>query len=230
MTAQELFDKVVDHLYIQGEPSFLGGTDICAYRGEWGTKCAAGVLIPDDLYDPEMESKGWFHVAHKFKSLEFLDEHKDLIVSLQLAHDATEPERFVRDITFSFATIAKTYGLKFAPRPSMPLEGLILLIQEELISQGKPALSSRGKCVYRGEGGTKCAFGVLIPEELYYPEIEGIPFRHIIEIHEELGYLKDHVPALKHLQAIHDNYVSMVIEEDFPTYIRHEFNKVLQGE
>lgn len=29
-------------------------------------------------------------------------------------------------------------------------------------------------CLYRGPGGTKCAFGFLIPDELYIPRFEGI--------------------------------------------------------
>lgn len=33
------------------------GNTACAYRGEGGRKCAAGILIPDELYKKEFE--GW---------------------------------------------------------------------------------------------------------------------------------------------------------------------------
>lgn len=41
-----------------------------------------------------------------------------------------------------------------------------------LRKQGKASLNARGKCAYRGEGGTACAVGCLITDELYDPRIE----------------------------------------------------------
>lgn len=32
-----------------------GGREICAYRGDGGKKCAMGIFIPDDLYNPNMD-------------------------------------------------------------------------------------------------------------------------------------------------------------------------------
>lgn len=62
-TLQEVFNIVSLHLLKQVKRStkhlknswFLA----CAYRGNEGMKCAAGVLIPDDKYEPEMECKFW---------------------------------------------------------------------------------------------------------------------------------------------------------------------------
>lgn len=51
MNKQEVFDKVATHLLTQMEKSSIdeyGG--LCAYRGDRGTKCAIGCLIPDELY------------------------------------------------------------------------------------------------------------------------------------------------------------------------------------
>ena len=39
-------------------------------------------------------------------------------------------------------------------------------------------------CMYRGFGGTKCAAGILIPDDQYYETMEGCPFD---EIYEDLG-------------------------------------------
>lgn len=57
MNAQEIFDTVFTKLYEQGKQSVdpeLPHT--CMYRGPDGMKCAAGFLIPDELYRPEMEN------------------------------------------------------------------------------------------------------------------------------------------------------------------------------
>ncbi len=37
-------------------PSTSGSFDACLYRGPNGKKCAIGILIPDDKYDPEFEN------------------------------------------------------------------------------------------------------------------------------------------------------------------------------
>lgn len=53
MDKQQIFNTVAQNLLIQNECSWNG--EICLYRGPNGLKCAAGVLIPDELYQPEME-------------------------------------------------------------------------------------------------------------------------------------------------------------------------------
>lgn len=50
MNKQEIFDKVVSHLRAQKKQA-LGSNYICAYRGVDGTKCAAGCLITDEVYE-----------------------------------------------------------------------------------------------------------------------------------------------------------------------------------
>lgn len=53
MNKQEIFDKVYTELSKQGVPS-VDPYGNCLYRGPNGTKCAVGHLIPDELYDEEM--------------------------------------------------------------------------------------------------------------------------------------------------------------------------------
>lgn len=55
MTKQELFDKVATHLLKQRRVSRLTNSGSCAYRGVEGTSCAIGCLIPDELYEKNME-------------------------------------------------------------------------------------------------------------------------------------------------------------------------------
>ena len=55
MTEQEAFNKVWEHFVANKQPRSVKGSS-CAYRGDNGTKCAVGVLIPDVLYDPNAEN------------------------------------------------------------------------------------------------------------------------------------------------------------------------------
>lgn len=51
MNAQEIFDKVVNHLRKQGHRS-LSEDGRCLYRGSNGDKCAIGCIISDEDYQP----------------------------------------------------------------------------------------------------------------------------------------------------------------------------------
>lgn len=89
-SAQEIFDTVVVHLMHQGWPSYYkcggaidGTIKACAYRGEEGRKCAAGILITDDEYRG-IEGCSWEDMVNKHG---FTDEHKSLIQNLQMVHD-----------------------------------------------------------------------------------------------------------------------------------------------
>lgn len=55
---QEVFNHVVAFLAKQGKKSANFTTGTCFYRHE-DLKCAAGCLIPDELYHPKMEYTGW---------------------------------------------------------------------------------------------------------------------------------------------------------------------------
>lgn len=52
MTLQEIFDKSVEYQRIHGQAYEHG----CWYRSPSGKKCAVGCLIPDELYNPQVES------------------------------------------------------------------------------------------------------------------------------------------------------------------------------
>lgn len=99
MFYQKIFNKVVQHLHDQGEPSIENG--VCKYRGPNNTKCAIGALIPDSSYDPKMEGRGI--TKHVMSSLKHLftddncnddskyfytyDSNKHFLSLLQTAHD-----------------------------------------------------------------------------------------------------------------------------------------------
>lgn len=83
MTRQETFDTVVRAILKQGKPS-RDAIGACYYRTHGGLKCAAGHLIPDELYDPKMEGKTVSHMDVRFA----VDGHDlGLLSRLQEAHD-----------------------------------------------------------------------------------------------------------------------------------------------
>ncbi len=89
MTDQETFDKVVKHLFTQGRRSTAPDNGACMYRSADGLKCAIGVLIPDEKYDPSFEGMpitrlGWL------PNFEVPIRNLGLLDSLQRVHD--EPQ------------------------------------------------------------------------------------------------------------------------------------------
>lgn len=93
MDHQATLETVVRHMFKQGVQS--GDGDACFYRGPNGTSCAVGCLIPDDQYDPNMDSQ--VHatsigaVYKRFKDLPFFKNltTKDIkfLEKLQSVHD-----------------------------------------------------------------------------------------------------------------------------------------------
>ncbi len=88
MTPQQIYDKVCAHLAKQKHRAVdVNGT--CLYRAPNGDKCAAGCLIPDDRYLPNMERKRIAAVADitSFKLPDFIVSNIGLIIDLQDCHD-----------------------------------------------------------------------------------------------------------------------------------------------
>ena len=87
-SAQEVFDIVVNHLVTQRRPAY---NDIrnCVYRAPDGLRCAVGVLIPDDLYDPEFEGVGVDSLIRELFNEDLADwrDHRKLLLALQHVHD-----------------------------------------------------------------------------------------------------------------------------------------------
>lgn len=101
-TKQETFDIVAKHLLTQNEQaramvanSTMVMIEGCAYRGKNGTKCAAGCLIPDELYSPKIEGKCSTHSDVK----ELLKDHNTMLVSsLQNIHDTYSVESWKKKL------------------------------------------------------------------------------------------------------------------------------------
>lgn len=108
MTKQEIYNKVKAHLLKQNEKSMAlvpdRGKPVCAYRGDNGMMCAAGILIPDELYSPEMENKPWLSMTDDF---ELNIGHRRFIQDLQSIHDHYDPPQWEAQLK----ALATTEGL-----------------------------------------------------------------------------------------------------------------------
>lgn len=122
MNAQEIFDTAAIGVIRQGKPS-LSNMGNCAYRGKDGTKCAAGFLLSDEVYDPSMDcssddgdSTDWEATVKRFRSRlpDHLIEHHDLIKNLQTAHDTADyscQPAFIRTFRSALHHIAVSHDL-----------------------------------------------------------------------------------------------------------------------
>lgn len=98
-TNSEIIDYVAGKLKEQGCKS-LSEEGRCAYRGENGTKCAVGFLIPEESYRLKfdtLENNGW----RKLISYGFVksngEEKDELIRELQIIHDGSLPENWDKE-------------------------------------------------------------------------------------------------------------------------------------
>lgn len=109
-TLQEVFDQGALHLLTQGKKAQDSSKAFapCLYRGPDGTKCGVGGVIPNELYDPAIESAACcsevveFEVnnssGHPRRALRavltkaglFTPEMLPLLQGLQEAHDQCE--------------------------------------------------------------------------------------------------------------------------------------------
>lgn len=82
-----------------------------------------------------------------------------------------------------------------------------------LVKQGRRSMTTQAsygenrdteRCSYRGKGGTSCAIGCLIPDELYSPDIEGKSFNIFISLSDRDAHLKGvTAPITEYLLQVH---------------------------
>lgn len=119
--SQADFDAVLLGIRQQGGPSVFGSA--CSYRGAGGFKCAAGWLIADEDYTPELEGR----LAEMVPVLSAREDVRD-ISELQIIHDDTAIslgevdtiERFTAEEFFPvweprMAAFAAARGLNYTP-------------------------------------------------------------------------------------------------------------------
>lgn len=91
-TAQEMFNVVCIGILAQGKASTeknKDGYNECKYRAADGSKCALGLLIPDEDYKPEMETKNYLALKQNKLLPDWLSRSETamLLQRMQSAHD-----------------------------------------------------------------------------------------------------------------------------------------------
>lgn len=81
---------------------------------------------------------------------------------------------------------------------------------------GKPDVT----CLYRGRDGAKCFAGILIPDEEYHKDMEGLDFREVCKRFADstrptLLSLREHRALISELQSIHDGSSLQDWEKEF---------------
>jgi hypothetical protein len=119
LNKQEAFDKAARGIILQGGPSREDGSACCLYRGPDGRRCAIGHLIPDELYDPDMEGRGIttpvvISPIRNFLTSQGWDSEEDVyfLMGLQEIHDNASMSRdFINDFIEYAAMFAAKYNL-----------------------------------------------------------------------------------------------------------------------
>lgn len=97
MNRQDIFNTVATHLLTQNRRAMGPTSDsamyACVYRGPDGLKCAAGVLIKDEHYKPELENNNVHSEIVKEALTASLGEGLEFgfINALQIVHDSYNP-------------------------------------------------------------------------------------------------------------------------------------------
>jgi hypothetical protein len=108
ISLQETFDTVVGGLRKQGCKSLIGNA--CKFRGENGTKCAIGQILPDDLYNPLMDNPSDDGIKYNaWDIIITLGHDYNLCVALQNIHDICH----VADWELKWKELAKRCNLNY---------------------------------------------------------------------------------------------------------------------
>lgn len=117
---QEDFNKVWDWFVVERHGrSVTGPEGGCCYRAPNGNRCAVGVLLPDHLWRPGLNSTPILSLATRTSSTahaqaieEWIDKRgRDFLYRLQSAHDYVNAIDFRRAIGRKLREIAKWFDL-----------------------------------------------------------------------------------------------------------------------
>lgn len=116
---QQIFEIVSKHLLTQNQRStgalrnspFEG----CAYRGRNGLKCAVGCLIPDELYNPNIEDITIDGLLENddntnLKELFYAVEYR-FLTELQTIHDRVDPNKWECSLRKLVTQQGEYYGI-----------------------------------------------------------------------------------------------------------------------
>lgn len=122
ITHQGAFDKVVRYFVYNKMPISYKSTGGCFYRMPdpvYGTlKCSIGILIPDAIYDPEMEEKGIGMLTFMYPNVDrrFVKILLEDLINLQHLHDRSWRGRTSCQIAETLVDYAEQCGLHISAR------------------------------------------------------------------------------------------------------------------
>ena len=101
MDRQKTYDTIKAHAIKQGKKSTNG--NICLYRDQDGLKCFIGAIIPDELYNPDMEGNDIYRLA-TWKQYDNIREYLNItagddinfLMNVQSIHDTFPVEAWVK--------------------------------------------------------------------------------------------------------------------------------------
>lgn len=90
-----------------------------------------------------------------------------------------------------------------------PISEVAAIIVRGLLAQGVPAYEPEtAACSYRGPGNTRCAVGMLIPDDLYSRVLEDYPISRLLARGYLPGIDRTAEPFLCLMQGLHDDWAS----------------------
>ncbi len=93
-------------------------------------------------------------------------------------------------------------------------------VAAHLLKQGKRAVDSNGACVYRAPDGCRCAFGCLIPDDLYRPQFEGYSAAEVVPNCPDLIRGDYSLSLVMELQWLHDGSRHGTMVDEWPRELR----------
>lgn len=220
-TQQQVFDQVAAHLLHQNAKSIKDGkANNCVYRGDNGLKCAAGCLISDDEYKPEMDKAAPEHAPNSGSSWPSLvarelvpcTEHNQFITILQELHDDHAPEHFKKELRRT----AEEYGLKTDVLEKVTLANLEYKTAQEVFDQAAVHMLTQkeksndpqrpSRCLYRNPNGLKCAAGALIADHEYFEVMDKTGQSGWYSLVDRGTVTATHKLLIANLQSAHDNF------------------------
>jgi hypothetical protein len=105
---QTTYNEIVSGLRKQNAKS-VGENGCCMFRGLNNTKCAIGMILPDELYNPLFDNpKSDLTVW----SLDIIKRHNEKLLSaLMIVHD----QKLIKDWEQQFEGVAVRFGLVYTP-------------------------------------------------------------------------------------------------------------------
>ena len=103
---------------------------------------------------------------------------------------------------------------------------IFIFVLESLKAQGKQAIGPNGHCRLRGEDGTKCALGFLIPDAEYSPEFDTAHFLQFEKV-QDFPEICENYDLMHRLVSLHDtdyNWAKNLFEKRFNK--NHPFSSI----